>query len=73
MIPYMLIHFYINSFHSHHIIPEGQAHGYFTRKTTWKEYKDEETKQIVLFQIQQMFGKPIQLIGLPDSATLEEH
>ena len=69
----MLIHFCINSFTSQHTIPEEQAHGYFATKTTWQEYKDGETKQLVLFQIQKMFGKPIQPIGLADSATLEEH
>ena len=55
------------------IIPEEQVHGYFTRKTTWQEYKDGDTKQLILFKIQKMFGKHIQPIGLPDSDTLEEH
>ena len=74
----MMINFCINLLTSQNIIPEEQAHGYFRQKTlttlsTWQEWTDGETKKLVLFHIQKIFGKPIQPIGLPDSATLEEH
>ena len=65
----------INTLNSEHMTEEEQALGYFTRKrlkrlSTWKEWKDDETKQIDQFMIQKMFCNPIYPFGLPDSTVI---
>ena len=74
-IPTEMIKLHIDTLTLDVITPEEEALGYFTQKklqklSTWNKWKDGEKQQIDQLMIQQMFGKPIDPIGLPRNAVI---
>ena len=65
-----MIQLCINTLNSDHMTKEEQALVYFTTKklkklSTWKEWKDGESKRIEQFVTQKMFGAPKDTSNLP--------
>ena len=74
-IPSEMIQVCINTLNSDKMTKEEEALGYFTRKKlkrlqNWNQWKSAEAKQIGQFQMQGMFGNPIDPIGIPKNDVI---